>query len=63
MVAVDIIDAGIESFTRIEAVQKFPTGDKMGIRDMNEFHYNKRPLIPNSRRAGFLPAGKNDDQI
>ncbi len=38
MAPVDIIDAGIEAFTRIKAVQNFPPGDKMGICDLNDFH-------------------------
>ena len=58
VVPVDIIDAGIEAFTRIKVVQDLPPGDKMGIRDLNEFHLHERPRISISRRARIRPAGK-----
>ena len=58
MVPVDIIDAGIEAFTRIEAVQFLPPGDKVGIGDLNEFHLLERPRISNTRRAGILPVAR-----
>jgi len=43
VVPVDIVEAGIEAFTGIEAVQDLPPRDKVGIRDLNDFHLHERP--------------------
>jgi hypothetical protein len=64
VVPVDIVDAGIEAFTRIEAVQDLPPRDKMGIRNLNDFHFLMNacefriPGVPGSYLAEIWQATK-----